>query len=89
VDFKLVSNYKPQGDQGQAIEALTRGLVNKLLHPPMQAIKQAAREGDFAKLDSLCEEWSVSTAEPGVEIERKSKSEIAETVTKKSLEKVS
>jgi hypothetical protein len=31
----------------------------------MQAIKQAAREGDFAKLDALCEEWSVSTAAPG------------------------
>jgi hypothetical protein len=30
----------------------------------MQAIKQAAREGDFAKLDALCEEWSVSTAVP-------------------------
>jgi hypothetical protein len=30
----------------------------------MQAIKQAAREGDSAKLDALCEEWSVSTAAP-------------------------
>jgi glutamyl-tRNA reductase len=42
-------------EQLAAIEALTRGLVNKLLHPPMQAIKQAARDGD---------EWSVSTAAP-------------------------
>jgi hypothetical protein len=31
----------------------------------MQAIKQAAREGDLVKLDALCEEWSVSTAAPG------------------------
>jgi hypothetical protein len=30
----------------------------------MQAIKQAAREGDFAKLDALCEEWSVSIVAP-------------------------
>jgi glutamyl-tRNA reductase len=46
-------------DQAAAVEALTRGLVNKLLHPPMQALKQAAREGDSARLDVLCDEWSV------------------------------
>jgi glutamyl-tRNA reductase len=51
-------------EQLAAVEALTRGLVNKFLHAPMQAIKQAAREGDSAKLDALCEEWSVSTAAP-------------------------
>jgi glutamyl-tRNA reductase len=45
-----------------AVEALTRGLVNKFLHPPMQALKQAAREGDEARLEVLCEEWSVSMA---------------------------
>ncbi len=47
-------------EQAAAVEALTRGLVNKFLHPPMQAIKQAAREGDSARLDALCEAWSVS-----------------------------
>ncbi|MGH7176309.1 MAG: DEAD/DEAH box helicase family protein, partial [Tepidisphaeraceae bacterium] len=26
MDFKLISDYKPRGDQGQAIEALLRGL---------------------------------------------------------------
>jgi len=31
-------------EQLAAVEALTRGLVNKFLHPPMQALKQAARE---------------------------------------------
>ena len=46
-------------EQLAAVEALTRGLVNKFLHPPMQALKQAAREGDSARLDALCEEWSV------------------------------
>jgi glutamyl-tRNA reductase len=46
-------------EQAAAVEALTRGLVNKFLHPPMQAIKQAAREGDSARLDALCEAWSV------------------------------
>ena len=36
-------------EQAAAIEALTRGLVNKFLHPPMQALKQAARENDSAR----------------------------------------
>jgi len=47
-------------EQVAAVEALTRGLVNKFLHPPMQALKQAAREGDQVRLDAVCEEWSVS-----------------------------
>lgn len=47
-------------EQVAAVEALTRGLMNKFLHPPMQAIKQAAREGDSARLDALCDAWSVS-----------------------------
>jgi glutamyl-tRNA reductase len=50
-------------EQLAAVEALTRGLVNKFLHPPIQALKQAAREGDSARLDALCDEWSVSPAE--------------------------
>jgi glutamyl-tRNA reductase len=46
-------------EQIAAIEALTRGLVNKFLHPPMQALKQAARENDETKLLALCEAWSL------------------------------
>jgi len=60
-------------EQVAAVEALTRGLVNKFLHPPMQALKQAAREGDQVRLDAVCEEWSVSARadrEPGREAER-------------------
>ena len=49
-----------------AVEALTRGLVNKFLHPPMQALKQAARENNQARIDALCEAWQVSA---GVELE--------------------
>jgi glutamyl-tRNA reductase len=52
-------------EQLAAVEALTRGLVNKFLHPPMQELKQAAREGDSARLDALCEVWSVAPAAPG------------------------
>jgi glutamyl-tRNA reductase len=36
--------------------------MNKFLHPPMQALKQAARENDSTRLDALCEAWSVSAA---------------------------
>ncbi len=58
-------------EQLAAVEALTRGLVNKFLHPPMQALKQAARDGDSMRLDALCEAWSVSAApEPAQETER-------------------
>jgi glutamyl-tRNA reductase len=46
-------------EQHLAVEALTRGLVNKFLHPPMQALKQAAREGDSVRLEAVCDEWSV------------------------------
>ena len=49
-------------DQRAAVEALTRGLVNKFLHPPMQALKQAARDNDPIKLEALCEEWAVQPA---------------------------
>lgn len=48
-------------EQVAAVEALTRGLVNKFLHPPMQALKQAAREGDAVRLDALCDTWSLPT----------------------------
>jgi glutamyl-tRNA reductase len=47
-------------EQIAAVEALTRGLVNKFLHPPMQALKQAARENDAARMETLCEAWSLS-----------------------------
>jgi glutamyl-tRNA reductase len=46
-------------EQIAAVEALTRGLVNKFLHPPMQALKQAAREHDETRLLTLCETWSL------------------------------
>jgi glutamyl-tRNA reductase len=49
-------------EQSNAVEALTRALMNKFLHPPMQALKQAAREGDAARMDALCETWSLPTA---------------------------
>ena len=32
MDFKLVSTYKPQGDQAAAIQALTRGVFDREQH---------------------------------------------------------
>jgi glutamyl-tRNA reductase len=52
-------------EQVEAVEALTHGLINKLLHPPMQALKQAARENDAARLESLCETWSLPVCASG------------------------
>jgi glutamyl-tRNA reductase len=46
-------------EQIAAVEALTRGLVNKFLHPTMQALKKAAREGDATRLDALCDTWAL------------------------------
>jgi glutamyl-tRNA reductase len=50
-------------EQFAAVEALTRGLVNKFLHPPMQALKQAARENDAVRMDALCRTWELPTFE--------------------------
>jgi glutamyl-tRNA reductase len=49
-------------EQLAAVEAITRGLVNKLLHPPMQALKQAARENNQVRIDALCEAWHLEVS---------------------------
>jgi glutamyl-tRNA reductase len=40
-------------EQKAAVEMLTRSLVNKLLHHPLQAIKGAAKEGNAAAVDAI------------------------------------
>jgi glutamyl-tRNA reductase len=40
-------------EQAAAVEVLTRSLVNKLLHHPLQAIKSAAKEGNAAAVDAI------------------------------------
>ena len=62
-------------EQLEAVEALTRGLVNKFLHPPMLALKQAARENDSARVEALCDTWSLpAVPEPGRELMSDAKS---------------
>jgi len=46
-------------EQAAAIEAMSRSLVNKFLHPPMQALKQAARDGDLARIEAIRETYSL------------------------------
>ena len=46
-------------EQIETVEALTRGLVNKFLHPPMLALKQAARDNNAARMEALCETYSL------------------------------
>ena len=40
-------------EQRDAVEALTRGLINKVLHQPLQAMKTAAREGDTRMVETV------------------------------------
>ncbi len=49
-------------EQAAAVEALSRSLVNKFLHPPMQALKLAAREGDDARIAEISAAWSLANA---------------------------
>ena len=70
-------------EQLAAVEALTRGLVNKFLHPPMQALKQAARENDATRLEALCETWSLpATPDPAAEPQPPAASESQQTPEK-------
>jgi glutamyl-tRNA reductase len=54
-------------EQQTAVEALTRSLVNKFLHRPVQAIKAAASEGNAAAVEAIREAFgtNVSTGVSG------------------------
>ena len=48
---KLLQSLSPE--QQAAVESLTRGLMAKFLHLPLQAMKSAARDGDAAALETI------------------------------------
>ena len=50
MDFKLVSNYKPQGDQAQAIEALTRGVFDREQHQVLLGVTGSGKTFTVAKV---------------------------------------
>lgn len=48
---RILQSLSPE--QQAAVEQLTRGLMNKFMHLPLQAMKGAAREGDAAALETI------------------------------------
>ncbi|HKO10927.1 MAG TPA: glutamyl-tRNA reductase [Acidobacteriaceae bacterium] len=52
-------------EQQAAVEQLTRGLMNKFMHLPLQAMKSAAREGDAAALETIRAMFGKDPEKPG------------------------
>jgi excinuclease ABC subunit B len=50
MDFKLVSSYKPQGDQATAIEALTRGIFDRDQHQVLLGVTGSGKTFTMAKV---------------------------------------
>src|SRR5271168_460207 len=50
MDFKLVSTYKPQGDQGRAIDALTRGVFDREQHQVLLGVTGSGKTYTAAKV---------------------------------------
>src|ERR1700690_3029158 len=50
MDFKLVSDYKPQGDQGRAIESLLRGVYDREQHQVLLGVPGSGKTFTMAKV---------------------------------------
>ncbi len=50
MDFKLVSSYKPQGDQASAIQALTRGIYDREQHQVLLGVTGSGKTFTMAKV---------------------------------------
>jgi excinuclease ABC subunit B len=50
MDFKLVSDYKPQGDQGRAIESLLRGVFDREAHQVLLGVTGSGKTYTMAKV---------------------------------------
>src|SRR5437764_96620 len=50
MDFKLISNYQPAGDQGKAIEELSRGLYSGEKHQVLLGVTGSGKTFTMAKL---------------------------------------
>jgi glutamyl-tRNA reductase len=83
-------------EQQAAVESLSRGLMAKFLHAPMQALKSAAREGDAGRIEAIREAVGIyergvaeGMVEAGVGAVRKdSTEEVARVDTAAETEKV-
>src|SRR5438477_5105533 len=50
MNFKLVSDYKPRGDQGRAIEALLRGVYDRETHQVLLSVTGSGKTYTMAKV---------------------------------------
>src|SRR5246127_1010875 len=50
MDFKLVSDYKPRGDQGQAIQSLAKGLFDREQHQVLLGVTGSGKTYTMAKV---------------------------------------
>ncbi|PYV88816.1 MAG: excinuclease ABC subunit B [Acidobacteria bacterium] len=50
MDFRLVSDYKPRGDQGQAIESLMRGVFDREQHQVLLGVTGSGKTFTMAKV---------------------------------------
>ncbi len=50
MDFRLVSDYKPKGDQGRAIEALMRGIFDREQHQVLLGVTGSGKTYTMAKV---------------------------------------
>jgi excinuclease ABC subunit B len=50
MDFKLISDYRPRGDQGRAIEQLTRGIFDQEKHQVLLGVTGSGKTYTMAKL---------------------------------------
>jgi len=50
MDFKLVSDYKPRGDQGKAIESLVRGVLDREQHQVLLGVTGSGKTYTMAKV---------------------------------------
>jgi excinuclease ABC subunit B len=50
MDFRLVSDYKPRGDQGKAIESLTRGVFDREQHQVLLGVTGSGKTFTMAKV---------------------------------------
>ena len=50
MDFKLVSDYKPQGDQGRAIDSLLRGVYDREQHQVLLGVTGSGKTYTMAKV---------------------------------------
>ena len=50
MEFRLVSSYQPQGDQGKAIESLTRGILDGEKHQVLLGVTGSGKTFTVAKI---------------------------------------